>query len=93
MRHRVELSTTALITVWLLDLLERRRPDLHMRDPYRSGIAQFERRPRRLGEWPDDRSFDALMRQARDDHDGGSATTPGQEGGTRRVTDDSATQS
>ena len=51
------LPTTALVTMWLLRMLQVRRPDLHVRDPYRNGIEQFERRARRPGELPDDRSF------------------------------------
>ena len=41
------MPTNALITVWLLRMLEERRPDLQVRDPYRSGVALYERRPRR----------------------------------------------
>jgi hypothetical protein len=55
------MPTSALITTWLYQTLEARRPDLHVRDPYRSGIAQFERRPRRPGELPDDRSPAELL--------------------------------
>ena len=55
------MPTSALVTMWLLHLLQIRRPDLHVRDPYRNGIEQFERRPRRPGELPDDRSFAELL--------------------------------
>jgi len=57
------MPTSALATMWLLNMLQLRRPDLHVRDPYRSGIEQFERRPRRPGELPDDRSFDEIVRR------------------------------
>jgi hypothetical protein len=48
------MPTSALITTWLWQMLEERRRDLHVRDPYRSGIELYERRPRRPGEVPDD---------------------------------------
>jgi hypothetical protein len=44
------MPTSALITRWLWATLEQRRPDLHVRDPHRSGIELYERRPRRPGE-------------------------------------------
>ncbi len=55
------MPTSALVTMWLLRMLQVRRPDLHVRDPYRSGVAQYERRPRRLGELPDDVPLSALL--------------------------------
>jgi hypothetical protein len=55
------MPTNALATMWLLRMLQVRRPDLHVRDPYRSGIEQFERRPRRAGELPDDVSLADLL--------------------------------
>jgi hypothetical protein len=48
------MPTSALITTWLWQLLEERRPDLHVRQPYRDGIELYDRRPRRPGEAPDD---------------------------------------
>lgn len=63
------MPTSALITVWLLRMLEDRRPDLHVRDPYRSGVDQYERRPRRAEELPDDVPFAALFPKAADDED------------------------
>ena len=63
------MPTNALATMWLLQMLRLRRPDLHVRDPYRSGVEQFERRPRRPGELPDDRSFDELIHRPWDDLD------------------------
>jgi hypothetical protein len=57
------MPTSALATMWLFHMLQLRRPDLHVRDPYRSGVEQFERRPRRTGELPDDRSFDEIVRR------------------------------
>jgi hypothetical protein len=55
------MPTSALITRWLLHMLQVRHPDLHVRDPFRSGVEQFERRPRRLGELPDDVPLSALL--------------------------------
>jgi hypothetical protein len=55
------MPTSALITVWLLRMLEERRPDLHVRDPYRSGVELYERRPRRAAELPDNVPFSALF--------------------------------
>ena len=63
------MPTAALATMWLLHMLELRRPDLHVRGPYRSGIEQFERRPRRPGELPDNRSFDEIVRRPWDEDD------------------------
>jgi hypothetical protein len=70
------MPTAALATMWLLHMLELRRPDLHVRGPYRSGIEQFERRPRRPGELPDDRSFDEIVRRPWDVDDEPEATPP-----------------
>src|SRR5664279_1710962 len=55
------MPTSALATMWLFRMLQMRRPDLHVRDPYRSGIEQFERRPRRAGELPDNVSLADLL--------------------------------
>jgi hypothetical protein len=55
------MPTSALATMWLLRMLQVRRPDLHVRDPYRSGIEQFQRRPRRAGELPDDVSLADIL--------------------------------
>ena len=85
------MPTSALITVWLQRMLEVRRPDLHVRDPYRSGIEQFERRPRRPGELRDDRSFDELVRRPWSDLDRASDAAPQQEGGILSLTDEPAT--
>jgi hypothetical protein len=61
------MPTSALIPVWLCRMLEDRRPDLHVRDPYRNGVAQYERRPRRTDELPDDVPFSALFPALPDD--------------------------
>jgi hypothetical protein len=99
------LPTSALATMWLLYMLRLRRPDLHVRDPYRSGIEQFERRLRRPGELPDDRSLSAILRPPEDSALGDAPadvptvphlTTvrlPTQEGGILSLTDEPATQS
>ena len=63
------MPTSALITVWLLRMLEDRRPDLHVRDPYRSGVDQHERRPRRADELPDNGPFTALFPAVPDNED------------------------
>jgi len=47
------MPTSALITTWLWQTLEARCPELHVRDPYRSGVELYDRRPRRPGELPD----------------------------------------
>ena len=96
------MPTAALTTMWLLHMLELRRPDLHVRGPYRSGIEQFERRPRRPGELPDDRSFDEIVRRPWDEDNKPEATSPAsdlttvrslpQKGGTLSLTDELATQ-
>jgi hypothetical protein len=72
------MPTSSLITVWLLRMLEDRRPDLHVRDPYRNGVAAYERRPRRADELPDDVPFSALFPTVPDDADldVASALTP-----------------
>jgi hypothetical protein len=72
------MPTSALITTWLYQTLEARRPDLHVRDPYRCGIAQFERRPRRHGELPDDRSLAEILspREQDDEPPSALATLP-----------------
>jgi len=97
------MPTAALASMWLLHMLELRRPDLHVRDPYRSGIEQFERRPRRPGELPDDRSIDDIVRRpwGEDDEPAAASSTTDfttvrsqrQEGGTLSLTDAPATQS
>ena len=96
------MPTSALATMWLLHMLRLRRPDLHVRDPYRSGIEQFERRPRRPGELPDDRSFDDIVRRPWDDDDEPAASPAADrtavrfaapKGGTLSLTDEPATQS
>lgn len=51
------VATNALITVWLLRMLEDHRPNLHVRDPYRHGVAGCKCRPRRANELPDDVPF------------------------------------
>ena len=94
------MPTAALTTMWLLHMLELRRPDLHVRGPYRSGIEQFERRPRRPGELPDNRSFDEIVRRPWDqDEDAAPPATQSttvrslpQKGGTLSLTDEPATQ-
>jgi hypothetical protein len=58
------MPTSALITSWLYQMLEARRPDLHIRDPWRSGIEMYDRRPRRPGEMPDNVPLQALLRAA-----------------------------
>jgi len=73
------MPTNALITVWLLRMLEDRRPDLHVRDPYRNGVAAYERRPRRAEELPDDVPFSALFPAVPEDDadlDAADAGTP-----------------
>jgi hypothetical protein len=73
------MPTNALITVWLLRMLEDRRPDLHVRDPYRSGVDQYERRPRRAEELPDDVPCSALFPALPDDDadpDAAAITSP-----------------
>ena len=99
------MPTSALATMWLLHMLRLRRPDLHVRDPYRSGIEQFERRLRRPGELPDDRPLSAILRPPEDSAVGDAPadlptaphlTTvrlPLQEGGILSLTDKPATQS
>jgi hypothetical protein len=97
------MPTGALATMWLLHMLRLRRPDLHARDPYRSGIEQFERRPRRPGELPDDRSFEQIVRRPSDEDVEPAAASPAidlttvrsqpQKGGTLSLTDEPATQS
>lgn len=97
------MPTSALATMWLLYMLQLRRPDLHVRDPYRSGIEQFERRPRRPGELPDDRSFEEIVRRPWDEDAEPAAASPvtdlttvrsqRQEGGILSLTDEPATQS
>jgi hypothetical protein len=97
------MPTSALASMWLLHMLRLQRPDLHVRDPYRCGIEQFERRPRRPGELPDDRSFDEIARRPWDGEDEGepaskatdltTVTFAAQEGGILSPTDEPATQS
>jgi hypothetical protein len=100
------MPTNALITVWLLRMLEDRRPDLHVRDPYRNGVAGYERRPRRADELPDDVPFSALFPAVPDTDDdldaadarrsAANVTTvklQADEGGILSVTDGLPTQS
>ena len=101
------MPTNALITVWLLRMLEDRRPDLHVRDPYRNAVAGYERRPRRAEELPDDVPFSALFPAVPDDDadlDAADArrlppatlttvTLQAHEGGILPVTDGRPTQS
>jgi hypothetical protein len=100
------MPTSSLITVWLLRMLEQRRPDLHVRDPYRNGVAGYERRPRRTEELPDDVPFSALFPAVPDDDadlDAADArrspallttvTLPAHKGGILPVTDGRPTQS
>jgi hypothetical protein len=61
------MPTSALITVWLLRMLEERRPDLHVRDPYRNGVELYERRPRRAEELPDNVPFAPRFPAPKDD--------------------------
>ena len=61
------MPTSALITVWLCRMLETRRPDLRVRDPYRSGVERYDRRPRRPGELADHGSLTDLRRASEDD--------------------------
>jgi len=63
------MPTSALITSWLYQMLEVRRPDLHVRDPWRSGIEMYDRRPRRPGEMPESVPRQVLLR-ARVDREG-----------------------
>jgi len=71
------LPTSALSTLWLCRMLETRRPDLRVRDPYRSGVELYDRRPRRPGELADPGSL-AELRQAHEDDEcpSTSAATP-----------------
>src|SRR6185437_9312991 len=68
------MPTSALITVWLCRMLETRRPDLRVRDPYRSGVELYDRRPRRPGELADHGSLPEL-RQANEDDECPSTPT------------------
>ena len=70
------MPTSALATMWLLHRLRERRPDLQVRDPYRSGMEQYERRPRRPGELPDDVSLAELLRPPADRDQDELAVTP-----------------
>jgi hypothetical protein len=56
------MPTSVLVTKWLWQMLEARRRDLHVRDPYRGGVEEYDRRPRRADELPDDRARSALLR-------------------------------
>jgi hypothetical protein len=75
-----QLPTSALVTMWLWQLLETRRPDLHLRDPYRSGVELYERRPRRPGELantvPLDEARTVTQDTDQDDHDRPSSSPP-----------------
>ena len=101
------MPTSALATMWLLHMLQLRRPDLLVREPYRSGVEQFERRPRRPGELPDDEPLSAILRPALLPEDDEPATAGAplpvanlttvtsqpQEGGILILTDEPTTQS
>ncbi|MGH2411547.1 MAG: hypothetical protein ACRDGS_14450 [Chloroflexota bacterium] len=69
------MPTSALITTWLCRMLETRRPDLHVRDPYRNGVELYDRRPRRPGELPDQGSLAAIRAAAEDDECRSTAAT------------------
>jgi len=99
------MPTSALATMWLLHMLQLRRPDLPVREPYRAGVEQFERRPRRPGELPDDRPLSAILRPPEDSGIGDASTDlltaphlttvrlAAREGGILSPTDEPATQS
>lgn len=100
------MPTSALITGWLCRMLEERRPDLHVRDPYRSGIEQYERRPRRAGEVPENMPLSELLKPGEDKDEvepalAGATLSPthlttvglqSQEGGTLKPIDSPSTQ-
>ncbi len=70
------MPTSVLVTKWLWQMLEARRRDLRVRDPYRSGVEEYERRPRRAGELPDDVPLSAILRPAADQDEDERAATP-----------------